>query len=93
MNITNFILDKDLDQTQKEKESELCSRFRNVILGEDYFGQLYQKVKDITKFVDENLGDVKVFNDTEKFPIMIKLAVAYARDNINIDISEKVFQE
>ena len=93
MNITNFILDKDLDQTQKEKESELCSRFRNVILGEDYFGQLYQKVKDITKFVDENLGDVKVFNDNDKFPIMIKLAVAYARDNINIDISEKVFQE
>ena len=54
MNITNFILDKDLDQTQKEKESELCTRFRNVILGEDYFGDLYKKVKDITKFIDEN---------------------------------------
>ena len=71
----------------------LWSRFRNVILGVDYFGELYKKVKDITKFVDDNLGDVKVFNDNEKFPLMIKLAVAYARDNINIDISEKVFEE
>lgn len=93
MNITNFILEKDLDQEQKEKESKLCERFRNVILGEDYFGDLYKKVKDITNFVDENLGDVKVFNDNDKFPLMIKLAVAYARDNIDKDISEKAFEE
>jgi hypothetical protein len=92
-NMKDITCKEDIEKDKVDKEEKIMTLFRNVILGEDYFGQLYQKVKDITKFVDENLGDVKVFNDNDKFPIMIKLAVAYARDNINIDISEKVFQE
>ena len=32
-----------------------------------------------------------LFNDQEKFPLMIKLAVAYSRNNINKDITSKVF--
>lgn len=93
MNVTSFKLEKELDETEKENESKLCSRFRDVILGIDYFGELYQKVKDISHFVEENLGNVDIFNDNEKFPLMIKLAVAYSRNNIDKDISDKVFEE
>lgn len=93
LNVTNLIMGKDLGEGEKEKEGHLCSRFRDVILGIDYFGELYQKVKDITKFVKENLGNSNVFNDQEKFPLMIKLAVAYSRNNIDKDISDKVFED
>jgi hypothetical protein len=92
LKVTSITLEKDLQQTEKENESQLCSRFRDVILGIDYFGELYQKVSDISKFVDENMGDVNVFNDQEKFPLMIKLAVAYSRNNIDKDINSKVFE-
>ncbi len=93
LNVTNIIMQKDLGEGEKEKEGNLCSRFRDVILGIDYFGELYQKVKDITNFVKENLGNSDVFNDQIKFPLMIKLAVAYSRNNIDKDISDKVFED
>jgi hypothetical protein len=93
LKITNIILEKDLQKNEKENESKLCSRFRDVILGIDYFGELYKKVKDISNFVEDNMNDVKVFNDPEKFPLMIKLAVAYSRNNIDKDINSKVFDE
>ena len=93
LNVSNITLDKDLEQNNKEKEGKLCSRFRDVILGIDYFGELYKKINDVEQFIEENMGDVKVFNDQEKFPLMIKYAVAYARNNIDNDITSKVFEE
>ena len=92
LNVTNIILDKDLQQKEKENESKLCSRFRDVILGIDYFGELYKKIKDITKFMDENMNDIDIFNNEEKYPIMINLCVAYSRNNIDTDIKSKVFE-
>ena len=32
-----------------------------------------------------------IYNNEEKYPIMINLAVAYSRNNINNDIKSKVF--
>ena len=92
LNVTNIILDKDLQQKEKENESKLCSRFRDVILGIDYFGELYKKIKDITKFMDENMNDFDIFNNEEKYPIMVNLCVAYSRNNIDTDIKSKVFE-
>ena len=89
--LDKLTLEKDLNQEDKDKESELCSRFRNVILEIDYFGELYQKVQDVINFTNENMNDVHVFNDQEKFPLLIKLAVGYSKNNINKDIVHKVF--
>ena len=91
LKITNIILDKDLQKKEKENESKLCSRFRDVILGIDYFGELYNKVKDITKYIDENMQNMEIYKNEEKYPLMINLAVAYSRNNINADIKNKVF--
>ena len=90
LKITNIILDKDLQKKEKENESKLCSRFRDVILGIDYFGELYNKIKNVTKFIDENMNDANIYTDEEKYPIMINLAVAYSKNNIDTDIKGKV---
>ena len=91
LKVSNIILDKDLQKDEKENESKLCSIFRDVILGIDYFGELYNKVKDITKYIDENMHDMEIYKNEEKYPLMINLAVAYSRNNINADIKNKVF--
>jgi len=91
LNVTNLILEKDLQEEEKESQSKICSLFRDVILGIDYFGELYQKVKIISEFVDENMGDISVFNNQEKFPLVIKLSAGYSRNNIYNDILTKVF--
>ena len=90
LKITNIILDKDLQKKEKENQSKLCSRFRDVILGIDYFGELYNKVKDIKQFMDENMNDADIYNNEEKYPLMINLAVAYTKNNIDSDIKSKV---
>ena len=92
LKVTNIILDKDLQQKEKDNESKLCSRFRDVILGIDYFGELYNKIKNITKFMDESMGSFDIFNNEEKYPLMINLCVAYSRNNIDNDIKSKVFE-
>ena len=91
LKVTNIILDKDLQQKEKENENKLCSRFRDVILGIDYFGELYKKIKDITKFMNDNMDNIDIFNNEEKYPLMINLVVAYTRNNIDSDIKSKVF--
>ena len=91
LKVSNIILDKDLQKNEKENESKLCSRFRDVILGIDYFGELYNKVKNLTKFIDENMNDIDIYKNEEKYPLMINLAVAYSKNNINTDIKNKVF--
>lgn len=92
LNITNIILEKDLQKAEIEVESQICSRFRDVILGIDYFGELYQKIKEVSDFADKEMKDSEVFNDQEKFPQIIRLAVGYSRNNIDKDIYTKVFE-
>ena len=89
MNVTNFISESELDEGDKETESKLCSRFRDVILGIDYFGELYQKIKDFTFLID----DISVFNEEEKFSQITKMSSGYSRNNIDRDIGGKVFEE
>ena len=90
-NVTNIILEKDLQEDEKQEEGKLCSRFRDVILGIDYFGELYQKIKEITDFTENDMKNSEIFNDQEKFPSIIRLAVAYSKNNIDKDIYTKVF--
>ena len=91
LNISNIILDKDLEQKEKDNQSRLCSRFRDVILGIDYFGELYKKIKDITKFINENMNDIEIYNHEEKYSLMVNLIIAYSKNNIDSDIKNKVF--
>ena len=92
LNVSKIIMEKDLMESEKVDECKNCSRFRDVILGIDYFGELYKRIKDITKFVDDNMNNINVFNDVQKFPLMNKLIVSYTKNNIDKDILSKVFE-
>ena len=37
------------------------------------------------------MGELDIFEDSEKFPSLIKTATAYNKENIYLDIEEKVF--
>ena len=89
LKVSNIILDKDLEQKEKENESSLCSRFRDVILNIDYFGELYKKINDITKFINENITNIDIFNDEEKYSLMSNLVSAYSKNNIDSDIKNE----
>ena len=89
-NITNFVLDKEMPPEEKEKEVKIHDLFRNVILGKDYFGDVYYKYKKITDFMKESMSYLAVFDDKDKFPMMMKLCVAY-NNNIYNDIEEHVY--
>ena len=91
LKISNIVLEKDLNEAEKEKESKLCSIFRDVILGIDYFGELYKKIHDISEYVENNLDNVGIFNERNSFHFMIKLASSYSKNNIDKDINNKVF--
>ena len=90
LKVSNIILDKDLQQKEKENESKLCSRFRDVILGIDYFGELYKKIKDVIKYVNDNMNDSNIYFNEEKYPSMINILSSYTRNNIDNDIKSKV---
>ena len=80
-----------MDPQEKLAEEKINNLFRNVILSKDYFGDVYYKYKKITDFMKESMSYLAVFDDKDKFPMMIKLAVAY-NDNIYNDIEEHVFE-
>ena len=90
-NITGFIMDKDMKPEEKESEEKINNLFRNVILSKDYFGDVYYKYKKITDFMKESMNYLAVFDDKDKFPMMMKLCTAYNNTNIYNDIEEYVY--
>ena len=79
---------KEMDEEEKNNSLEDLTRFRNVILETDYFGDLYNKYKDVKTFVNESMNSIEVLDDKEKFPAIIKLCVDYNDNNIYEDIEK-----
>jgi hypothetical protein len=75
------------DDLKAEEDETLL--FRNVILSIDYFGIIYKTYKGTVKFMIEEMGEVSIFEDKEKFPNLMKTAVAYNKNNIYFDIEGK----
>ena len=90
-NVKNVILKEDIDEDEAQKEKDENTLFRNVILEIDYFGNIYQTYKSTFKFIAEEMGELSVFEDKEKFPLMMKTITAYNKDNIYFDIEGKVY--
>ncbi len=89
-NLNNFVFCKFDDEGSViylKKENEFnndvqkikneMQNFRSVILESDYFGDIYQKYREIKKFINDNMNTVSVFDNKEKFPEMIELCVDY----------------
>ena len=65
--------------------------FRNVILEEDYFTNIYNKYKEISEFIKNNMNSIDVFDDKKKFPEIIKLSIGYNSLNVFDKIERKVY--
>ena len=65
--------------------------FRNVILEEDYFTNIYNKYKEISEFIKNNMTSIDVFDDKKKFNEIIKLSIGYNSLNVFAKIERKVY--
>lgn len=85
------VVKDDINEDEFKPELSDIVLFRNVILGIDYFGAIYNTYKNTIKFIKEVMGELEIFEDEKKFPELMKNAVAYNKENIYIDIEDKVF--
>lgn len=88
-NIKKIKMKEDMNEEDLKKEKDDCSLFRNVILSIDYFGIIYKTYKDTIKFIIEEMGEINIFEDNDKFPKIMTTAVAYNKNNIFVDIESK----
>jgi hypothetical protein len=89
--VTSIKRKDEIDEKEKETVEKEINDFRNVILEVDYFGNIYEKYKEIKEFIKEHMISLDVLDDKEKFPEIIKLCISYNYNNIYNDIEKKVF--
>jgi len=83
--------EKELGIDEVEKLKSEMNTFRNVILEEDYFTNIYNKYREIRSFIKENMTSIDILDDKEKFPEIIKLCVGYNSLNLFAEIEKKVY--
>ena len=91
--ITNIMLREELMKNDKEfaKEEKTITTFRNVILEEDYFGDIYAQYKDIKGFISSEMNSLDVFDDVERYGDIVAICAGYNENNIFNDIEKKAF--
>lgn len=94
----------EFDQNEKikdlKKENELKDfneskdkmlLFRNVIMGKDYFGEIYQDYKDCVKLLNSNFhDDYSHFEDHDSFSQLRNVCKQFNNDNIGRDLKEHI---
>lgn len=74
---------------EHEKIKELMSTFRDCILSEDYFGNIFEVFSTILKFKEESLFDIDIIN-TDKYQDFLDLCKSYRKITIFNDIEKYV---
>jgi len=64
-------LEKELDKDLDDKIKDEMITFRNVILEDDYFGNVYSKYNEVKDFIKTN--SLETLDDPEKYPQIISL--------------------
>ena len=89
-NSTSIILKDELQKEEKDREVKAITLFRNIILEVDYFGIIYDKYKEIRKFINKEIDSIDVFEDGKKFPKIMKLCSDYNTNNIYNDVVKNI---
>ena len=92
-NVENIVLMNDLKEEEKNKEEKEISLFRNVILEIDYFGIIYEGFHKIKDFIRDNVNSIEIFEDKNKFPMLMKLCSKQEENNIFKNIEKQVFSK
>ena len=83
----------EINKYDLKAEEDETLLFKNVLLSIDYFGIIYKIYKETVKFLIEEMEEVSIFEDKEKFPISMKIAIAYSKNNIYFDKEEKLWEK
>jgi hypothetical protein len=84
------ILKKDkVDEEEFKKNTKIMVDFRNVIMGKDYFGSIYNGFGKIKNFEETKITSADFFNSDEYSKLM-EMAVAYNQISIYKDIEQMV---
>ena len=89
--VNSLKMEKDLDQELVKKIKEEMITLRNVILEEDYFGNVYSKYNEVKDFIKAHMNTLETLDDPEKYPEIISLCSGYNKLNIYADIEKKVY--
>lgn len=79
----------ELNNEKKIKNQMLM--FRNVIMSQDYFGNLFQEFAKVIKFKEENKNDIGIL-DSEKFLDLMAVIASYNNISIFKDIEKYLEQ-
>ena len=92
-NVIQIKLRDELIKTDKDlaKEEKLITTFRNVILEEDYFGDIFAKYKEIRNFLNTQMNTIDIYQDKEGLADIMDICEGYNLNNIYNDIEKKAF--
>ena len=95
-NVKDFLKYEDGQITPKEKlgeefnkNSKIMFDFRNVIMGKDYFGDVYNEFKKVKEFEKTKMTSLDIFNSDQYLSLM-SVATGYNKVTIFNDIEKNV---
>jgi hypothetical protein len=95
-NVKDFLKYEDGQITPKEKlgeefdkNSKIMFDFRNVIMGKDYFGDVYNEFKKVKEFEKTKMTSLDIFNSDQYLNLM-SVATGYNKVTIFNDIETNV---
>lgn len=74
--IKSVDMDK-INEEEKKKIIDLLENFRNIIMEEDFFGDLYKAFKEIIDYKDKKMKDLHVLDSNEEYPNIMGLCAKY----------------
>lgn len=78
-----------LDEEEYKKNSKIMLDFRNVIMGKDYFGDIYNEFAKVINFEETKMKSIDIFNSDQYLNIM-SVATGYNKVTIYKDIEKNV---
>ena len=84
-----IISKEKLPEEEFNKNSKIMFDFRNVIMGKDYFGEVYNEFSKVKSFEEENMKTVDIFN-SDKYLNLMSVATGYNKVTIYKDIEKNV---
>ena len=81
------------EENEVETLGRVCNSmetFRNVILGEDYFGIVYNVFKKTKEYMDEKLNTLEAFDSSEEFPKLMSITFKFNEIKIYQNIEKNI---
>jgi hypothetical protein len=79
--------DEMADKDKKDVGND-ATTFRNILIDEDYFGMIYQKLKEASDLVENKMKDIAILDDFNGYPKLMKVGAAYNDIKINVKLSK-----